>query len=40
MPTEEKTLRSRPEHCGQTVKALSVKDWTASNLWSHAVQAY
>jgi hypothetical protein len=40
MPTEEKTLRSLPEQFGQTVRASSEKDCTASNRWSQAVQAY
>ena len=40
MPTEEKTLRSFPLHSGHTDSASSEKDWTASNLWSQAVQAY
>jgi hypothetical protein len=38
-PTDEKTLRNRPPHSGHCVKASSLKDWTASNRWPHAVQA-
>jgi hypothetical protein len=40
MPTDENTLRRRPEHTGQSVSDGSLKDCTASNLWSQAVQAY
>jgi hypothetical protein len=40
MPTELKTLRSRPVHCGHSVRASSLKDCTVSNPWPHSVQAY
>jgi hypothetical protein len=29
-PTEEKTLRRRPSHSGQTLSELSLNDWTIS----------
>jgi hypothetical protein len=29
-PTALKTLRSRPEHSGQTINESSLKDWTIS----------
>ena len=40
MPTELKTFRSRAPHCGHTVSASSVKDWTVSKPCPHSVQAY
>jgi hypothetical protein len=40
IPTEPKTLRSRPPHVSHTVSASSVKDWTASKALPHSVQAY
>ncbi|MFD0787350.1 hypothetical protein ACFQZ8_25900, partial [Micromonospora azadirachtae] len=40
MPTELKTLRSRPAHSGHSVSGASEKDCTASSWWPHAVQAY
>jgi hypothetical protein len=39
-PTAEKTLRSRPPQTGQSVRAASLKDWTASNGSPHSVQTY
>jgi len=40
IPTDENTLRSLPPHWGQTVNDASEKACTASNRWSHSVQAY
>ena len=40
MPTELKTLRSRPSQAGHSVSAASEKDWTASSCSPHSVQAY
>ncbi len=40
MPTELKSLRSRPSHAGHSVSGSSEKDCTASSWWPHAVQAY
>jgi hypothetical protein len=39
-PTALNTLRSRPEHTGQTVSASSLKLCTCSNVCPHSVQAY
>jgi hypothetical protein len=38
-PTDPNTLRSRPEHSGQTVSASSLNDCTISKRWSQTVQA-
>jgi hypothetical protein len=40
MPTDENRLRNRPEHWGHSDSGASVKDWTVSNSWPHAVHAY
>jgi len=37
-PTGENTLRSFPEHSGQTVRASSLNDWWMSKAWPQAVQ--
>jgi len=39
-PTALNTLRSLPVHCGQTVRASSLKLWNCSNVCEHSVQAY
>jgi hypothetical protein len=39
IPTEEKSLRSRPEHSGQSVSEASVNFCTLSKVCSHAVHA-
>jgi len=39
-PTALKTLRRRPLHAGQVVRASSLKLWNCSNVWEHSVQAY
>jgi hypothetical protein len=36
-PTDENTLRSRPEHSGQTVSAASSKLWCTSSERPQAV---
>jgi len=40
MPTELNSLRSLPEHSGQTVSVSSENDCTMSKRLSHSVQAY
>jgi hypothetical protein len=40
MPTELKTLRSRPWHAGHSVSGSSVNFWTTSSGSPHSVHAY